>query len=58
MCYIYIQWNFPQPSKRMNSWPFATFDGAQVYYAKCIMLSEISKSEIDKYHMVLLICAI
>ena len=48
MCYIYTQ-----PSERMNL-PFAT----TWMELEGIMLSEISHSEKDNYHMISLICGI
>ena len=50
---VYVQWNITQPHKR-ESLPFVTtwmdLEG--------IMLSEISHTEKDKYHMIFLTCGI
>ena len=52
--HIYIQWNTTQPLRKNRILPFATtwmdWEG--------IMLSEISQTEKDKYHMMSLICGI
>ena len=53
MWYIYIQWNTTQPSKN-EILPFAT----TWMELEGIMLSEISQSEKDNYHMISCICGI
>ena len=47
-------WNITWQSKRMKILPFATM----WMELECIVLSEISQSEKDKYHMISLICGI
>ena len=55
MVYIYIQWTITQPSKRKNEiLPFAMM----WMELESIMLSKISQSEKDKYHMISLIWGI
>ena len=48
--YIYIQWNITQASKN-EILPFAK----TWMELECIMLSEISQSEKDNYHMISLV---
>ena len=50
---VYIQWNITQPLKN-EILPFAT----TWMELEGILLSEISQSEKDKYHMITLICGI
>ena len=53
-CGTYIQWNITQPLKKNEIMPFATtwMDLA------IVILSEVSQTQKDKYHMISLICEI
>ena len=52
-CGTYIQWNITQPNKN-GIMPFA----ATWTKLEIIILSEVSQTEKDKYHMISFICGI